>query len=190
MNCLRPRLISRCAAASSSVSSLSLSYLGCSWQSFLSWASTLSFFTSSTVASASSSSPSISSTILRCTAFGISVHCSLPDDDGVQPQVLHLPRGVHLRRHRHLPRHHQHFPLHPQNRWSSKKMRLKSSFIPKSAISLCIKSFQLETDILNNLIYSVLCFSMSFEKDKNSLYTCMSEILLSTMHCVIHNVYC
>ena len=140
MNCFRPRLISRCAAASSSVSSLSLSYLGCSWQSFLSWASTLSFFTSSTVASASSSSPSISSTIPRCKTFCLFVcfplaelrhqyifkgQCchqkifhqltsSSSDDDGWQPQVLDLPRGVHLCRHRHLPRHPQPLPSQSQ----------------------------------------------------------------------------
>ena len=65
----RPRLISQCAAGSSSASSLSSSSLDSSWQSSPSWESTLSFSTLSTAASGSSSSQSISSMILRCAVF-------------------------------------------------------------------------------------------------------------------------
>ena len=65
----RPRLISQCAAGSSSASSLSSSSLDSSWQSSPSWESTLSFSTLSTAASGSSSSQSILSMILRCAAF-------------------------------------------------------------------------------------------------------------------------
>lgn len=37
-----------------------------------------------------------------------------PDDDWRGPQVLDLPRGVHLRSPRHLPGHHQHLHVPPQ----------------------------------------------------------------------------
>ena len=36
------------------------------------------------------------------------------DDDRRGPQVLDLPRGVHLRCARHLPGHHQHLHVPPQ----------------------------------------------------------------------------
>ena len=44
------------------------------------------------------------------------------DDDGWQPQVLDLPRGVHLCRHRHLPRHPQPLPSHSQTCCRCKEM--------------------------------------------------------------------
>ena len=47
--------------------------------------------------------------------LAISVHAKTSsDDDRRRPQVLDLPRGVHLRRARHLPGHHQHLYVPPQ----------------------------------------------------------------------------
>ena len=58
-----------------------------------------------------------------------------PDDDWWKSQVLNLTRGVHLRRHRHLPRHPQPIPSHSQTCGGCKE-EMKKSFEKSLSIQI------------------------------------------------------